>query len=138
MTRNHQEGESTHPAPRTRGARSHLRGSVGGVVAIIAVIVALAIPATASAVDYFHGNLCCGSRGYSGWNYWYAEEAYKNTTGSSYLGMQNNAGTSRSIFFTGTYKYVDKTMLSMSGYLRGWVEGASSYYIWYDAYICVC
>lgn len=124
----------------TRGAREsedRFRRYVARATATILAIAALMLPADALAADLFHGYLCCNSTAYSGWNYWYAEEAYKQATGLSYLGMSNSSAANY-VPFSGTYKYVDRTQLGIGGYMRGWVEGKTSYSIWYDAYICVC
>lgn len=108
-----------------------------GVVFMVATVLTLVTASAASAVDFFHGNLCCNNRHYGGWNYWYATDTYKNQTGISYLGFNNSSATNY-VGFSGTYRYVDRVELGMGGYMRPLVEGATPYSIYFDAYVCTC
>jgi hypothetical protein len=107
------------------------------LVVVAAIAATLVLASSASAVLYYSGTLGAGSKAYSGWNYWYAEETYKGCYCSSTLYLENSS-TIKGSSETGGYQYVDRDQLGIGGYLRGSVKNNESFGVTHDAYICTC
>jgi len=83
-------------------------------------------PQAAAATNYCNAylvgyNASCSS----GWNYWFATDVTKDPH-YEWLGMHNNAGIDRHVDTSGTYKYTDRTILGMGGYMHAYVIKKSS------------
>lgn len=105
---------------------------------VIAAAVALIAASAAQALNYCNAYLVGdGASCTSGWNYWFATDVTKDPQ-FEWLGMHNDAGIDRHVTTSGTYKYTDKTILGMGGYMHAYVIKKSSGSAYNNADVCTC
>jgi hypothetical protein len=107
-------------------------------VLLTAVAAALAAPSAASGVNYFYGTLAANTRAWSGYNYWFATDAYKGCYCLGGIGFRNSVAEKGYADDSG-YMYFDKTMQGgIGGYMRAFSENYKSFGVFYDSHVCTC
>lgn len=127
----------------TRGGGDDVqRRKVVSLVAVLVIAASVALIAASAALgsaqqycnQYLVGD---GASCSSGWNYWFATDVTKDPH-FEWLGMHNDAGVDKHVTTSGTYKYTDRTILGMGGYMHAYVIKKSSGSAYNNADVCTC